>query len=114
LPTVRGTSRESFSEVFALEDGDEVHLGLPVGVDGREHDAVRVGPVVVEALPDALGPFLDVGLGLASRKDLEVVVGAVAEDLRSARAEVGQPSDELLGRCGGRLLELQRRASVDA
>jgi hypothetical protein len=33
--------------------------------------------------------------------DLEVVVGALGEDLGPAGAEVGDPRDELLGRRGG-------------
>ena len=32
---------------------------------------------------------------------LEVLVGAVAEQLRAARPEVGEPGDELLGGRGG-------------
>ena len=39
---------------------------------------------------------------------LQVVVGAVAEELRAARPEVGEPGDELLGRRGGRLVDVDR------
>ena len=40
---------------------------------------------------------------------LEVLVGAVAKQLRAARPEVGEPGDELLGRRGGRLVEMDGR-----
>jgi hypothetical protein len=43
---------------------------------------------------------------------LEVLVGAVAEELRAARPEVGQPGDELLGRRGGRLVEMAMACSL--
>ena len=36
----------------------------------------------------------------------EVIVGAVAKELRAARAEVAEPGHELLGRRGGRLVEV--------
>jgi hypothetical protein len=38
---------------------------------------------------------------------LEVLVGAVAKQLRAARSEVGEAGDELLGRRGRDLLEMQ-------
>src|SRR6476620_573685 len=38
--------------------------------------------------------------------DLEVAVGALAEDLLATRPEVGQPGHELLGRRGRRLVEV--------
>src|SRR5262245_49196466 len=40
--------------------------------------------------------------------DLEVVVGAVAEELGTAGTEVGEPSNELLSRRRGRLVEPNR------
>jgi hypothetical protein len=43
---------------------------------------------------------------------LEVSVGTVAEELRAARPEVGEPGEELLGRRGRGLVEVDRgRAS---
>jgi hypothetical protein len=39
---------------------------------------------------------------------LEVLVGAVAKDLRAARSEVGKPGDILVGRQGGCLIEVDR------
>jgi hypothetical protein len=39
----------------------------------------------------------------------EVLVGAVAKELRAARPEVGERGDELLGRRGGRLVAVDRR-----
>ena len=57
-----------------------------------------VGPVVVQAFPDASRAFRDIGLGAAEMVHLQVLIGAVAEELRAARPEVGEPSDVLLGR----------------
>src|SRR5258707_7559769 len=39
---------------------------------------------------------------------LEVLIGAVAKELRAARPEVGEPGDVLLGRRGGCLVEVDR------
>ena len=39
---------------------------------------------------------------------LEVLVGAVAKELRAAWPEVGKPGDVLLGRQGGCLVEVDR------
>jgi hypothetical protein len=39
---------------------------------------------------------------------LEVFVGAVAEELRAAKPEVGEPGDVLLGRRGGCPMEVDR------
>jgi hypothetical protein len=36
----------------------------------------------------------------------EVLVGAVAKDLRAAKPEVGEPGDVLLGRQSGRLVKM--------
>src|SRR5277367_2852409 len=68
-----------------------------VGVGRREDDMVRVGPVVVQPLPDATRALRDVGLRAAQLMHLEVLIGAVAKDLRTARPEVGEPCDVLLG-----------------
>jgi hypothetical protein len=55
----------------------------------------------VQAFPDAARAFGDVGLQAASAMHFEVLVGAVAKELRAARPEVGEPGDVLLGRqCG--------------
>src|SRR5262245_12120843 len=67
------------SEVLAVTYDDSVDVGLPVrppresvsvargaapqvGVGGRHHDAVWIGPVVVQSLPDATRALGDVGL----------------------------------------------------
>jgi len=50
----------------------------------------------------------DVGLFESLAMHPEIVVSAVAKELRSARPEVGEPGDELLGRRGGRLVEVNR------
>src|ERR1700730_5991384 len=39
---------------------------------------------------------------------LEVRVGAVAEELRASRPEVGEAGNVLLGRCSGRPMEVNR------
>jgi hypothetical protein len=40
---------------------------------------------------------------------LEVLIGAVAKELRAATPEVGEPGDVLLGRQGGRMVEPGRK-----
>src|SRR5437867_11701758 len=62
----------------------------------------------VQAFPGAAGALGDVGLFGALVMHLEVLVGAVAKELRAARPEVGEPGDELLGRRRGRLVEVDR------
>src|SRR6202163_69910 len=59
-----------------------------VGVGRREDDVVGIGPVVVQAFPDAARALGDVGLRGAAVMHLEVIVGAVAKKLRAARPEV--------------------------
>src|SRR5262249_2404499 len=72
-----------------------------VGVGGGHHDAVGIGPVVVQAFPDAARSLGDVGPGGTLGVHLEVLVGAVAEHLRAAGSEVDERGEELLGRGGG-------------
>ena len=79
-----------------------------VGVGRREDDVVGIGPVVVQAFPDAARAFRDVGLRAATVMHLEVLVGAVAKKLRAARPKVGEPGDVLLGRRSGCLVQVDR------
>jgi len=79
-----------------------------VGIGCRKDDAVGIGPVIMQAFPDAARAFRDVGLGGAAVMHLEVFVGAVAKELRAARPEVGEPGDVLLGRRGGCLVQMDR------
>jgi hypothetical protein len=67
---------------------------------------VRIGPIVVQALPDAARTFSDVRLRAALRMHLEVLVSAVAEKLRAAGPEVGEPGNVLLRRQGCCLVQL--------
>src|SRR5215469_13055896 len=69
-----------------------------VGVGSREDDVVRIRPVVMQAFQNTAGAFRDVGLRGTAAMHLEVLVGAVAKELRAARPEVGEPGDVLLGR----------------
>jgi hypothetical protein len=102
-------------EVLALAYGDQVDVGQTVGtmregvgVAGRasprvgvgrgEDNVVGIGPVVMQALPDAARAFRHIGLRGAAGMHLEVFVGAVAKELRATKAEVGEPGDVLLGR----------------
>src|SRR5262249_39691873 len=80
-----------------------------VGVGGPRDNAMRIGPVVIQTLPDATGALRDVGVMGALGVDLELTVGAVAEQLRTARPEVGEAGDVLLRRRRGRLLEMDGR-----
>src|SRR6202171_6772006 len=59
-----------------------------IGVGCREDDAVGIGPVVVQAFPDAARAFRNVGLRAAPLMHLGVLVGAVAKELRAAGPEV--------------------------
>src|SRR5437868_8128580 len=112
-------------EVLAVADHDEVDVGRAVGtprevvsvtriasprvgVGGLEDDVVGIGPVVVQTFPDAARALRDVGVLRALVMHLEVLVGAVTEESRAARPEVGQPSDVLLGRQPGGLVEVDR------
>src|SRR5215831_2281164 len=79
-----------------------------VGVGRREDDVVGIGPVVVQAFPDAARAFRDVGLRGATVMHLEVLVGAVAKKLRAARPKAGEPGDVLLGRRGSCLVQVDR------
>src|SRR4051812_44703404 len=77
-----------------------------VGVSRRHDDAGGIGPVVVQAFPDAARAFRHIGLRAALVMHLEVFVGAVTKQLRAARSEVAEPGDELLGRQGGCLVKV--------
>src|ERR1700722_19294211 len=79
-----------------------------VGVGGGHRDAAGGGPVVVQPVPYAVRAFGDVGRTGALVVHLEIAVGAVGEDLRATRPEVGEPGEELLGRRGGRLVKMDR------
>jgi hypothetical protein len=68
---------------------------------------VRIGPIVVEAFPDACGTLCHIGFPAAEMMHLEVRVGAVAKKLRAARSEVGESGYVLLGRQSGCLTEVK-------
>src|ERR1700733_14591920 len=79
-----------------------------VRVGRGEDDVVRIGPVVVQSFPDASRTFGDVGLCAATLMHVEVLVGAVAEELRTVGPEVGEPADVLLRCQPGYLVEMDR------
>ena len=54
-----------------------------VGICRREDDMIGIGPVVVEAFPNAAGAFRDIGVSAAEMMYLEVLVGTVAKQLRA-------------------------------
>jgi hypothetical protein len=60
----------------------------------------------VQAFPDVVRALRDIGFTGALVVHLQVVVGAVAKQLRAARPEVGERRDELLGRRVRRLIEV--------
>src|SRR5882672_12311355 len=99
-------------DVLAFPHDNDVHVGLPVGlpregvrvpggtaprvgVDGFHDHAVGVRPVVSQTFPDTAGALGDIGVSGALVVDFEVVVGAVAKELRAAWPEVGESGDEL-------------------
>jgi TetR/AcrR family transcriptional repressor of nem operon len=77
-----------------------------VGVGGCENDVVGVGPIVVQALPDAARTLRYVGLGTPLLMNFQVLVGTVAEELRAAGPEVGEAGNVLLGRQAGCLVKM--------
>src|SRR5262245_24753622 len=112
-------------QVLSFADHDGIDIGLSVGaprecvdvagvaaprvgVCGLHHHAVAIGPVVVEPLPHATGTLRDVCVSGAAVMDLEVIVRAVAEDLRPAGTKVDERGEELLWRRGGGLMEMKR------
>src|ERR1043166_8079850 len=83
-------------QILALAHHDHVDVGHAaglarerIGVAGgasphirirrREHDAVGIGPVVIQTLPDAARALGDVGPGRTAAVHLEIIVGAVAK-----------------------------------
>ena len=79
-----------------------------VGVGGCHHDAVRVGPVVVQTLPDTTGALGDISIVGSFLVHFQVAVRTAAEDFLTARAEVGQAGKDLFGRRSGRLVKMDR------
>src|SRR5580704_10578104 len=80
-------------EVFALAYDDHVNVGQTVGparegvgvarrsspgvgIGRREDHAVRIGPVVVEAFPNAARALCNISLRWAAMMHLEILVGA--------------------------------------
>ena len=113
------------AEVLAFAHDDDVDVGRSVGLrrqgvgvagSAAKHirvrrldpDDVGIGPVVVQPLPGAAPALGDVGVVGALAMHLEGSIGAVSEDLRAARSEVGESGDELFGGRGGRLVEMDR------
>src|SRR6516162_4964143 len=75
------TRAEHFLDGLWLDSAD-LH-SCPMG------RGVGIGPVVVQAFPDAVRIFSDVGLGGAKDMHLQVLVGTIAKELRAARPEIG-------------------------
>src|SRR4030095_16564594 len=65
-----------------------------------------IGPVIMQPFPDATGALSNVGIVRALLMHLEVLIGAITEELLAARTEVGEPGDELFGRRRGRQFEV--------
>ena len=91
------------------EGVDVARITAPeIGVRGLHDHAVTIGPVVVEPFPDAPGAFGDVGVGRAAMVHLEIIVGAVAEELRPTGSEVDECREELLRRRGRGAVKMDR------
>src|SRR5262249_48878183 len=69
-----------------------------VGVCRSEHNVIGVGPIIMQALPDAARSFRDVRIRAAEVMHLKVIVRAVAEQLSTAGPEIRESGDVLLGR----------------
>jgi hypothetical protein len=102
---LRATPREH-PDVLAFANYDDIYVGRSVGLPRQgvsvarratEHvgfdcvgrDAVGIGPVILQAFPDATGALGDIGVMEAKVMHLEVRIGALCKDLRAARPEVG-------------------------
>src|SRR5690242_20480056 len=87
---------EPTPEVLAFPDNVHVNVRRAIAVFGevvsvagrpapqirvrrREDHVVRIGPVVVQAFPDAARPFRDIRLGVAAVMDSKVLVRAVTK-----------------------------------
>jgi len=68
-----------------------------------------IGPIVVQTFPTSAGALSDVGLGRATTVHLHAIVGAVTEELRSYRPEIGEPGNVQLGRQGCCLVQVDCR-----
>jgi len=73
---------------------------------------LRIGPVVVRTFPHTAGSFRDISLGPALLMHREVFVGAIGEELRTARTEVGESSDVLLRCQVGCLVKMDGRHCI--
>src|SRR5262245_38282677 len=118
------TERPPF-EILALPYDNGVHIGRSVGPPAkgvkvprptapnvgvnRLHDhAALIGPVVSEALPDSTRPFGDVSVRSTPVMHLEVLVRAVAKELRAPWSEVDERSKQLVWRRLRRLVQVNR------
>jgi hypothetical protein len=79
------------------------HVGVGVG----DHDAGRVGPVVVQPFPHPAGAFGDVGVGGAAVVHLQVLVLAVGEDGGPGPGRSRSTGQELLRGGGGGLVQVK-------
>src|SRR5262249_44208100 len=77
-----------------------------VGVCRREDDALGIGPVVMQALPDPARAFRYISLRAAPVMHFEICIGAVAKELGPARSEIGESGNVLFRRCCGRPMEV--------
>src|SRR5262245_25112786 len=100
-------SEQPSLEILALSYHDGVHVGPSirppregvgvargpspdVRIGGGHDDPVGIGPVVVQALPDAARALGDVGLLGTLAMHLQIFIRASAKELRAARSEVGE------------------------
>src|SRR5262245_9691710 len=79
-----------------------------LGVNGLHDHAAPIGPVVAEALPDSTRAFRDVSVRRTSVMHLQILVRAVAKELRAARSEVDERREQLLWRRSRRLVQVDR------
>src|SRR6267378_4902743 len=118
-------TEHSSLQVLALPNDDHVNIGRAiwltregvgvarrpapdVGVGRRQDDAVEIGPIVVQAFPNPARALRDVGSGVTPTIHLEVLIGAIAKKFRTTWSEFGEPSEVLLGRQRGSLMEVNR------
>src|SRR4029450_2206685 len=65
-----------------------------------------IGPVIMQPFPNPTRALSNVGIVRAQLMHVEVLIGAITEELLATRTEVGEPGDELFGRRRGRQFEV--------
>jgi hypothetical protein len=91
ISVLRGLSREGV--------GVARRSAPQIGVGCRKHDVVRIGPVVVESLPDATRTLRDISVVCAFAMNPSNTRRHYPKQFPASWPKVGEAGDELLRRC---------------